>query len=61
MTSAQPRVTVGQVFGNGVFRVMWLGELLSVFGDQLARVGLAYASKLVGSVGPDRAWRSPKR
>jgi hypothetical protein len=30
----------GAVFGSGEFRVLWLAQLLSVAGDQLARVAL---------------------
>jgi predicted MFS family arabinose efflux permease len=34
------RATFGDVFAVGEFRALWLAQLLSVFGDQLARVAL---------------------
>jgi MFS family permease len=34
------RATFGDVFAVGEFRVLWLSQLLSVIGDQLARVAL---------------------
>ena len=34
------RTTFGDVFAVGEFRALWLAQLLSVFGDQLARVAL---------------------
>ncbi|WP_326567134.1 MFS transporter [Amycolatopsis rhabdoformis] len=47
MTAAPGRVTFREVFGVAEFRAMWFGELLSIAGDQLARVALSvlvYAS-----------------
>ncbi|HWD04695.1 MAG TPA: MFS transporter [Amycolatopsis sp.] len=41
MTAAPGRVTFREVFGVAEFRAMWLGELLSIAGDQLARVALS--------------------
>jgi Major Facilitator Superfamily len=44
MTVTSPgavRVTFGNVFSVGEFRAMWLAELLSFMGDQLARVALS--------------------
>ena len=34
------RATFGEVFAVSEFRVLWLSQLLSVIGDQLARVAL---------------------
>jgi MFS family permease len=34
------RATFGAVFGSGEFRALWLAQVLSVAGDQLARVAL---------------------
>jgi MFS family permease len=34
------RVTFSNVFANGEFRALWLAQVLSVIGDQLARVAL---------------------
>jgi predicted MFS family arabinose efflux permease len=34
------RATFGSVFASGEFRALWLAQVLSVFGDQLARVAL---------------------
>ncbi|WIX80956.1 MFS transporter [Amycolatopsis carbonis] len=41
MTAAPGRVTFREVFGVAEFRAMWFGELLSIAGDQLARVALS--------------------
>lgn len=41
MTEAAPRVTFREVFGVAEFRALWFAELLSIFGDQLARVALS--------------------
>ncbi|MET9261962.1 MFS transporter [Amycolatopsis sp. NPDC004079] len=41
MTTAPNRVTFREVFGVAEFRAMWFGELLSIAGDQLARVALS--------------------
>jgi len=41
MTTAPDRVTYREVFGVAEFRAMWFGELLSIAGDQLARVALS--------------------
>ncbi|WP_406639588.1 MFS transporter [Amycolatopsis sp. WGS_07] len=41
MTTAPDRVTFREVFGVAEFRAMWFGELLSIAGDQLARVALS--------------------
>ena len=38
LDSARP--TYAQVFANGEFRALWLAQLLSVAGDQLARVAM---------------------
>src|SRR6266699_1513753 len=35
-----PRATFGAVFAVGEFRALWLAQVLSVAGDQLARVAL---------------------
>jgi MFS family permease len=35
------RATFGQVFADGEFRALWLAQLVSVAGDQLARVAMA--------------------
>jgi MFS family permease len=35
-----PRATFGEVFAIGEFRALWLAQVLSVAGDQLARVAL---------------------
>lgn len=39
-TDARPRATFGEVFGLAEFRALWLAQVLSVTGDQLARVAL---------------------
>jgi MFS family permease len=41
MTDAPRRATFREVFGVREFRAMWFAELLSIFGDQLARVALS--------------------
>lgn len=41
MAEGTGRTTFKEVFGVAEFRAMWFGELLSVFGDQLARVALS--------------------
>jgi MFS family permease len=41
MTGAPQRVTFREVFGVAEFRALWFAELLSIFGDQLARVALS--------------------
>ncbi|GAA1980197.1 MFS transporter [Amycolatopsis minnesotensis] len=41
MAEGSGRTTFKEVFGVAEFRAMWFGELLSVFGDQLARVALS--------------------
>jgi predicted MFS family arabinose efflux permease len=41
MTGVSPRVTFREVFGVAEFRALWFAELLSIFGDQLARVALS--------------------
>lgn len=41
MTRASGRVTFRSVLANREFRALWIAELLSVAGDQLARVALA--------------------
>ncbi|QWF80800.1 MFS transporter [Amycolatopsis sp. CA-230715] len=41
MAEGKGRTTFKEVFGVAEFRAMWFGELLSVFGDQLARVALS--------------------
>src|SRR6516165_10584418 len=38
--TAPHRATFGQVFAVGEFRALWLAQVLSVAGDQLARVAL---------------------
>ena len=38
--SVPPRATFGAVFAVGEFRALWLAQVLSVAGDQLARVAL---------------------
>jgi predicted MFS family arabinose efflux permease len=38
--TAAPRATFGAVFAVGEFRALWLAQVLSVAGDQLARVAL---------------------
>ena len=40
MPEQAARTTFGDVFAVGEFRALWLAQLLSVFGDQLARVAL---------------------
>ncbi|HVB44364.1 MAG TPA: MFS transporter [Streptosporangiaceae bacterium] len=40
MAVAQPRSTFGEVFAVGEFRALWSAQVLSVAGDQLARVAL---------------------
>src|SRR5260370_24276399 len=37
---APPKATFGAVFAIGEFRALWLAQVLSVAGDQLARVAL---------------------
>src|SRR5260370_5561093 len=37
---APPKATFGAVFAIGEFRALWLAQILSVAGDQLARVAL---------------------
>ncbi len=39
-TAQSGRATYRELFGLGEFRALWLAELLSVMGDQLARVAL---------------------
>jgi predicted MFS family arabinose efflux permease len=39
-TEAEPRSTFGQVFGVPEFRALWIAQVLSVAGDQLARVAI---------------------
>jgi predicted MFS family arabinose efflux permease len=41
MTEARARVTFREVFGVAEFRALWLAELFSIMGDQLARVALS--------------------
>jgi MFS family permease len=41
MAPPPSRTTLRQVFGIAEFRALWLAELLSVVGDQLARVALS--------------------
>ncbi|CAM3925896.1 MFS transporter [Kibdelosporangium persicum] len=41
MTRAPQRVTFRDVFAIAEFRALWFAELLSIFGDQLARVALS--------------------
>ncbi|MEV4311641.1 MFS transporter [Actinocrispum sp. NPDC049592] len=41
MTKASGRATFRDVFAVGEFRALWFAELLSMFGDQLARVALS--------------------
>lgn len=36
------QATYGQVFAIGEFRALWLAQILSLLGDQLAQVALAY-------------------
>ncbi len=38
--AAEPRATFGQVFRIGEFRALWIAQVLSVAGDQLARVAI---------------------
>src|ERR1700751_3070560 len=38
--TAPPKATFGAVFAIGEFRALWLAQVLSVAGDQLARVAL---------------------
>src|SRR5581483_10715606 len=38
--TASERATFGQVFAVGEFRALWLALILSVAGDQLARVAM---------------------
>jgi Major Facilitator Superfamily len=38
--AAVPRATFGEVFGLAEFRALWLAQLVSVAGDQLARVAI---------------------
>jgi MFS family permease len=37
---AEPRATFGEVFRIGEFRALWIAQVLSVAGDQLARVAI---------------------
>src|SRR5215831_18866554 len=39
-SAAAPSTTFGEVFAVGEFRALWLAQMLSVAGDQLARVAL---------------------
>src|SRR5215831_7107936 len=39
-SAAAPSATFGEVFAVGEFRALWLAQVLSVAGDQLARVAL---------------------
>lgn len=41
MAAPRDRVTFREVFGIAEFRALWFGELLSIAGDQLARVALS--------------------
>ncbi|HEY3467210.1 MAG TPA: MFS transporter [Amycolatopsis sp.] len=41
MAAPPDRVTFREVFGIAEFRALWFGELLSIAGDQLARVALS--------------------
>src|SRR5690242_15962159 len=41
MAAPPDRVTFREVFGVAEFRALWFGELLSIAGDQLARVALS--------------------
>ena len=41
MAAPRDRVTFREVFGVAEFRALWFGELLSIAGDQLARVALS--------------------
>ena len=41
MAGAPQRVTFRELFGIAEFRALWFAELLSIFGDQLARVALS--------------------
>lgn len=41
MAAPPARVTFGEVFGIAEFRALWFAELLSIAGDQLARVALS--------------------
>jgi predicted MFS family arabinose efflux permease len=41
MAGAPQRVTFREVFGIAEFTALWFAELLSIFGDQLARVALS--------------------
>jgi predicted MFS family arabinose efflux permease len=41
MAAPPARVTFGEVFGIAEFRALWFAELLSMAGDQLARVALS--------------------
>lgn len=41
MAATPARISFREVFGIAEFRAMWLAELLSVVGDQLARVALS--------------------
>jgi MFS family permease len=41
MTEAPRRATFREVFGIAEFRALWFAELLSIFGDQMARVALS--------------------
>lgn len=38
--AAEPRATFGEVFRVGEFRALWIAQVLSVAGDQLARVAI---------------------
>jgi MFS family permease len=40
--TAPPKATFGAVFAIGEFRALWLAQVLSVAGDQLARVALTF-------------------
>jgi MFS family permease len=41
MAAPPDRITFREVFGIAEFRALWFGELLSIAGDQLARVALS--------------------
>src|ERR1700748_2758092 len=40
MAGADARATFGEVFRIGEFRALWIAQVLSVAGDQLARVAI---------------------
>ncbi|TCO64803.1 MFS transporter [Actinocrispum wychmicini] len=41
MTEAPGRATFREVFGLAEFRALWFAEIMSIFGDQMARVALS--------------------